>query len=60
MATRPSAVALADRVFFLADGHLVDSGSPDEIVQRNAQYRELISSYAVDRGGTHDHEHTAE
>ena len=60
VATRPSAVALADRVFFLADGHLVDSGSPDEIVQRNAQYRELISSYAVDRGGTHDHEHTAE
>ena len=49
VAARPSAVALAGMVLYLADGRLVDSGTPDELLQRNKEYRELIASYAADR-----------
>jgi ABC-type multidrug transport system fused ATPase/permease subunit len=49
VATRPSAVALAEHVLFVAEGKLRDSGAPQDLLARNTAYRELIASYAADR-----------
>jgi ABC-type multidrug transport system fused ATPase/permease subunit len=48
-ASRPSAVAMADQVVFLEEGRIRDIGSPNEVFNRNDQYRALIESYATDR-----------
>lgn len=51
IASRPSAIAMADEVVFMADARVVASGSPDELATTNPAYRELIASYATDREG---------
>ncbi len=53
VAARPSAVGLADEVLFVENGRVTDSGTPEELVHRNVNYRSLISSYATDRDGGH-------
>jgi ABC-type multidrug transport system fused ATPase/permease subunit len=52
VATRPSAIAIADVVFYIEGGQVVDTGTPEDLLQRNQRYRELISSYATDRSHT--------
>jgi ATP-binding cassette subfamily B protein len=49
VATRPSAIALADVVFFIEGGQVMDAGAPDDLIKRNDRYRDLISSYSTDR-----------
>lgn len=45
VAHRPSTVALADRVALLKDGTIDDVGTHDELLGRNASYRDVISSF---------------
>lgn len=49
VASRPSTIALADEVFYLRDGVIVDHASHDVLIFRNAEYRELISAFEHDR-----------
>lgn len=49
VASRPSAVALADEVIFLDAGRVAGRGRPAELAARNARYRALVESYATDR-----------
>lgn len=42
ISSKLSTLLLADRVLLLADGHIADSGSHAELVQRNAFYRDLL------------------
>lgn len=42
ISSKLSTLLLADRVLLLADGHIADSGSHAELVQRNAFYRNLL------------------
>ncbi|GAB2892017.1 ABC transporter ATP-binding protein [Neomicrococcus lactis] len=45
VAHRPSTVVLADRVALLKDGTIVDVGTHAEMLARNADYRDVISSF---------------
>lgn len=49
VASRPSAIAVADEVIFLDNGRVSGRGSPEELVQRNDRYRAIVESYATDR-----------
>ena len=42
VSSKLSTIQLADRVLVLADGHIADSGTHAELVQRNAFYRDLL------------------
>lgn len=42
VSSKLSTILLADRVLVLADGHIADSGTHAELVQRNAFYRDLL------------------
>jgi ATP-binding cassette, subfamily B, bacterial len=49
VASRPSTVALVDRVAFLDDGRLVALGTHNELVASTPGYRTLIEAYERDR-----------
>ena len=49
VATRPSTIALADVVLFLADGRLVAHGAHAELLRTTPGYRELVEAYEQDR-----------
>ncbi|MFZ9629061.1 MAG: ATP-binding cassette domain-containing protein, partial [Ilumatobacteraceae bacterium] len=49
VASRPSTIALADDVLFLADGVVVAHGTHDELMRDVADYRELIEAFEHDR-----------
>ena len=49
VASRPSAIALADDVIFLDNGRIAGRGSPEDLVRRNDRYRAIVESYATDR-----------
>ncbi len=49
VASRPSTIALADEVFFMFDGHIVEQGTHNELLRRSEQYRTLISAFEHDR-----------
>jgi ABC-type multidrug transport system fused ATPase/permease subunit len=49
VASRPSAIALADEVIFLDNGRVAGRGAPDELVRHNDRYRAIVESYATDR-----------
>lgn len=49
VASRPSAVAMADDVVYMAEGRVVATGAPDHLAATNPRYRDLIASYATDR-----------
>ncbi len=49
VASRPSTVALADDVLYVADGRVVDHGTHDELMQRVPDYRTLVEAFETDR-----------
>ncbi|MFM9121286.1 MAG: ATP-binding cassette domain-containing protein, partial [Actinomycetota bacterium] len=49
VASRPSTIALADEVLFMADGRISDRGTHDELLRRSPKYQELIRAFEDDR-----------
>ena len=49
VASRPSTIALADDVLYLADGRVVAHGTHDELMRDVADYRALIEAFEHDR-----------
>ena len=49
VASRPSTIALADEVVYLAGGKVVDHGPHDELMARRAGYRALVEAFETDR-----------
>ena len=49
VASRPSTVALADDVLFMANGRIVDHGTHDRLMRDVRAYRELIEAFEADR-----------
>ena len=52
VASRPSTIALADEVVYLAGGKVVDHGPHDELMARRAGYRALVEAFETDREAT--------
>jgi ATP-binding cassette subfamily B protein len=56
VAYRQATIALADEIVFLDQGQVVDSGSHEELLERCAGYRDLVTAYAraeVERAAEH-------
>jgi ABC-type multidrug transport system fused ATPase/permease subunit len=49
VASRPSTIALADEVMYLAEGRLVAQGPHVELLQGYPEYRRLVEAYETDR-----------
>jgi ATP-binding cassette, subfamily B, bacterial len=49
VASRPSTIALADDVLYLADGQVVAHGSHDELLASVPEYRRLMEAFEHDR-----------
>ncbi len=49
VASRPSTIALADDVVFVADGRVAAHGTHDELMESTAPYRELVEAFEADR-----------
>ena len=49
VASRPSTIALADDVLYLADGRVVAHGSHDELIAKVPEYRRLMEAFEHDR-----------
>ncbi|MFM7951194.1 MAG: ABC transporter ATP-binding protein [Acidimicrobiaceae bacterium] len=49
VASRPSTIALADEVLFMADGRIADRGRHESLISRSEHYRQLISAFEHDR-----------
>ena len=49
VASRPSTIALADEVFYMKDGAIIDHAPHDILYGRNADYSELINAFEHDR-----------
>ncbi len=49
VASRPSTIALADDVVFVADGRIAAHGSHEELLASTAAYRELVEAFESDR-----------
>lgn len=49
VASRPSTVAVADRVVYMDQGAIRAQGSHEDLLARSAEYRSLIESYESDR-----------
>jgi ABC-type multidrug transport system fused ATPase/permease subunit len=49
VASRPSTIALADEVVYLAAGEVVDHGRHSELMGRQAGYRALVEAFETDR-----------
>ena len=49
VASRPSTIALADEVVFIADGQISDRGTHETLLIQSAKYRELIQAFEHDR-----------
>ena len=52
VASRPSTIALADEVLFMADGRIVDQGTHQFLLEKSEPYRLLISAFEHDRKDT--------
>jgi ATP-binding cassette, subfamily B, bacterial len=52
VASRPSTIALADEVLYLADGQVVAHGRHDELLRANEPYRLLMQAFEQDREAT--------
>lgn len=46
VAYRMSSIALADQVVFVDDGRITDRGTHEELMERSAGYRTLVTAYA--------------
>jgi ATP-binding cassette subfamily B protein len=51
IASRPSTIALADDVIFLAPPAVTGHGSHDDLLSTHAEYRELVEAFEADREG---------
>jgi ATP-binding cassette subfamily B protein len=51
VASRPSTIALADKVVYLDGGRVAGLGSNEELLASNGAYRELMAAFAVARRG---------
>jgi ABC-type multidrug transport system fused ATPase/permease subunit len=51
VASRPSTIALADDVVFVADGRIAAHGTHDELLASTPDYRELVEAFESDRSG---------
>lgn len=51
VASRPSTIALADRVVFLNDSRIAASGTHSELMQSNETYRSIMEAFELDRTG---------
>jgi ATP-binding cassette subfamily B protein len=49
VASRPSTVALADDVLYVAGGRVVDHGTHNELMERVPDYRTLVEAFEADR-----------
>jgi ATP-binding cassette, subfamily B, bacterial len=49
VASRPSTIALADDVVFVADGRVAAHGTHDELMRATTPYRELVEAFESDR-----------
>jgi ATP-binding cassette subfamily B protein len=49
VASRPSTIALADDVVFVADGRIAAHGTHDELLVSSSSYRELVEAFESDR-----------
>jgi ATP-binding cassette subfamily B protein len=49
VASRPSTIALADEVVYLAGGRIVDHGTHSELMARRRGYRALVEAFETDR-----------
>jgi len=47
VASRPSTVALADEVVWLADGEIVTTGSHTDLISRNPDYRAIVEAHGA-------------
>ena len=51
VASRPSTIALADEVVYLAGGRILDHGRHGEMMARWDGYRALVEAFETDRDG---------
>jgi ABC-type multidrug transport system fused ATPase/permease subunit len=51
VASRPSTIALADDVVFVADGRIAAHGRHEELLRSTPAYRELVEAFESDRSG---------
>jgi ABC-type multidrug transport system fused ATPase/permease subunit len=49
VASRPSTIALADDVVFVADGRIAAHGTHEELLSSTSAYRELVEAFESDR-----------
>ncbi len=49
VASRPSTIALADDVVYVAGGRVAAHGTHDELMRRAPAYRELVEAFESDR-----------
>jgi ATP-binding cassette, subfamily B, bacterial len=49
VASRPSTIALADDVVFVADGRIAAHGTHDQLFATTSAYRELVEAFESDR-----------
>ncbi len=54
IAHRPATIALADRVVLLRDGRVAATGTHQELLATNAEYREVLAAVAGDGDGDGD------
>jgi ABC-type multidrug transport system fused ATPase/permease subunit len=54
VASRPSTIALADEVVFLADGRVGAHGSHAALLESHAGYREIMEAFELERAATSD------
>jgi ATP-binding cassette, subfamily B, bacterial len=52
VASRPSTIALADDVVFVADGSVAAHGTHGELMETSPQYRQLVEAFETDRSET--------
>ena len=55
VASRPSTIALADDVVFVADGRVAAHGTHDDLMTSTSRYRELVEAFEADRDASDDH-----
>jgi ABC-type multidrug transport system fused ATPase/permease subunit len=51
VASRPSTIALADDVVFVAEGRVAGHGTHDELMESTPGYRRLVEAFESDRAG---------
>ncbi|PXW27961.1 UNVERIFIED_CONTAM: ABC-type multidrug transport system fused ATPase/permease subunit [Williamsia faeni] len=53
VAARSDSLALADRVLFVRDGTIVDSGPHDDVAARQDDYRRIVTAYSAGSADLH-------